>query len=1698
MAIFDDVLDEADLAELRSPPRPQLLDLRALEVAVAAGLPDAARRVCEEAEARIALVCGTDAGAVPVAGAWPQGTWPVGAPAAAPGAAGDAGVADAAIPSQHRAWVRLCRETMALGLAVASGRFVEALALSPTGRALLREPSAAEEEAGEVTPASRPDLTRVMARRAADVVVSGARACLPDEAADDDDGDDVGSGAEAAAVVAGTGRSAGAKGGVVRLLRDPTAGDYDGDSPAEAAPAEAEAAEAEAACQDAAQGAAGPPAVAPSAMRAACVAWVAASALQLWMQSNFTGPEPAAEELEAVYPPAVLAPWLRRAAPSEAAAGIAGVRPSLAELRRVRLERERVLVAGLGAGAAQRAKEAAEKLTGKPADAAAAGDADPAAAAADDAAATAADADAAASGGGTNDEASLIDEGLALPVFHKACLEGLVAGIANPYRRQALPALLLIARSLLDGLTGITEDAGPATAALPAEPKRAKRSEGGPDGAGPDAPSGSAADAALRSALTSPLVREAWAAAASGAPSCFWWAARAAVSHHSSMEEAGAMDVATVDPSVMAAPAQGDGKGSGSAGRKGLGSKTAGAVSPALLLAARRGFAFASASLLGPEHSPAVPAGVWSAEDIFRASLVREELAGAGDARFAAARREEDGAIRAKARSAGAAAAAIAAAEGAAAAGLAAAAAGEGEGEGARWAGMSAGQRDLVARLLLEWGLALHLFERRAAAKTAFFLAKGAAELRTQLTGALGRRTKHQVWEAPILVLKAASGRAVSDRADGDARVAAMADEASPEGAAAAGGARAAADSGASAASGAGSDVPEGGVVIKELTETIGIAVRKGRFGVGEVRLDDIHSDQIRMEEPVLTATEADETSAGGMARRTAHWKSSFATQQEWAAKFGSGVGMPLEGTPEAAAAAEAEAARAAAADAAEAAAAAAAPASLADGPLSTMQQGLLLALCLDVQNSSPLDGLTRAEMKPYIRRVMSDPRNWLVHSAALLGRCDLEFADHKVMDRAVLQMQVLVDQHSDRLTAMRGRRAGTGAGLAKAAAEADSVDESSATERLRWLACLPWPSRWGLKRLLADRYSSMGVAASAAALYEDLGLWGDVADCYVIMDKPMRARRLLDRLLVADPTPRLWCVMGAVSDTHAPYVRAWEESGRRYGPARLALGKRYFDKHAWAESAAALQEGLAVSPDHALEWAVLGACAMRLHDYAVAREEKAKADAAAAADSAAGEPATGTATGAPAPAPQLIRIDDAPMSVRRKAATLAAMTPQQTLELSARGFTESVRCDDSRSDSWANLGAILARLGRWRAASVAMERGMRSDAGRRNWRAWDNLATAAIRSNEHGRVMMALAGAMAIKERGLDPTCPPILAQPLAAVTAVVVESLLREGTPFDVARKPLARMHGDPLDILDEADEDDEPEAEADGEEDDDEQWHGAGVPPVAELDAELVVEDEDEDDASGQRANDSQAAADAAASERRPEGVPERGLSGLNPPEEALVDALGSHARVHARQLSRFMDRAAMQASSSAVFWRLRAALDRALGRAGNALEAKLRECRCLGRSEWQRGGEDGEKMLRFLTRACGELVQDFLREAPSAEPIAEAAEEEEEEEEGGEATEAAADATTGAVAEDPAPALASAAAAAAAPSGPVAGLGQSEARGGRRNAALFLRGVIRRAEAGKVLHEHPLVDRLRTMLAAVEAGESAMAALGHTEK
>ena len=66
--------------------------------------------------------------------------------------------------------------------------------------------------------------------------------------------------------------------------------------------------------------------------------------------------------------------------------------------------------------------------------------------------------------------------------------------------------------------------------------------------------------------------------------------------------------------------------------------------------------------------------------------------------------------------------------------------------------------------------------------------------------------------------------------------------------------------------------------------------------------------------------------------------------------------------------------------------------------------KAILLAQCLDVQNTNPKDGLTAEQMKPYIARVLAHPNNWMVYSTALFQRARLEFTSRHSFDRALLQ----------------------------------------------------------------------------------------------------------------------------------------------------------------------------------------------------------------------------------------------------------------------------------------------------------------------------------------------------------------------------------------------------------------------------------------------------------------------------------------------------------------------------------------------------------------------------------------------------------------------------------------------------------------------------------------------------------------------
>ncbi|ETI52547.1 hypothetical protein F442_04275 [Phytophthora nicotianae P10297] len=257
-------------------------------------------------------------------------------------------------------------------------------------------------------------------------------------------------------------------------------------------------------------------------------------------------------------------------------------------------------------------------------------------------------------------------------------------------------------------------------------------------------------------------------------------------------------------------------------------------------------------------------------------------------------------------------------------------------------------------------------------------------------------------------------------------------------------------------------------------------------------------------------------------------------------------------------------------------------------GNLQIVDQIVLLGLCLDVKNSNANDGLTREEMMPYVTRVLENPNNWMVYSTALLERAWLECESSKRRERAVLQMQALVDQHTTRLTITQNTLQSI-------------ADSAPARERMQFVYSLAFPPRYALKRDLAERYFKLGVLGSAVEICEELEMWDDVVKCYQLLDKPMRAEKLVRERLEIAPTPFMWVTLGDLTQEPSHYETSWTLSKQRFARAKRSLGRYYFEKGDHEAAIPHYEDAVRVGPMHTGAWFTLGAIAMRVHRWALA-----------------------------------------------------------------------------------------------------------------------------------------------------------------------------------------------------------------------------------------------------------------------------------------------------------------------------------------------------------------------------------------------------------------------------------------------------------------------------------------------------------------
>ncbi|MCJ1309539.1 hypothetical protein MMC25_003199 [Agyrium rufum] len=325
----------------------------------------------------------------------------------------------------------------------------------------------------------------------------------------------------------------------------------------------------------------------------------------------------------------------------------------------------------------------------------------------------------------------------------------------------------------------------------------------------------------------------------------------------------------------------------------------------------------------------------------------------------------------------------------------------------------------------------------------------------------------------------------------------------------------------------------------------------------------------------------------------------------------------------------------------------------------------ILLQYASSVTNTSPSDGLTREETVPYAIRVLDGgSSNWQIYTEALLVRSRTEGYRSRTVERGVLQLQALVDQvvaettlvpssdetrASDNNTNGGSKDSTTSSSTPTTFLPRPKPSESApASERLKYIHELAFPTRWTLEAELAARWVSLGGLRTALEIYERLKMWAEAALCWAAIEREDKARRIVRRLLyqpasAASKTssasttaeeissrddinaeadadagtdadaenylgpelhtlpadaPRLFCILGDLDQDPKFYKRAWEVSGNRYARAQRSLGKHYLITKQLDLADEAYALSLKYNPQNQATWFALGCVRLEVRNW--------------------------------------------------------------------------------------------------------------------------------------------------------------------------------------------------------------------------------------------------------------------------------------------------------------------------------------------------------------------------------------------------------------------------------------------------------------------------------------------------------------------
>ena len=203
---------------------------------------------------------------------------------------------------------------------------------------------------------------------------------------------------------------------------------------------------------------------------------------------------------------------------------------------------------------------------------------------------------------------------------------------------------------------------------------------------------------------------------------------------------------------------------------------------------------------------------------------------------------------------------------------------------------------------------------------------------------------------------------------------------------------------------------------------------------------------------------------------------------------------------------------------------------------LTTTKTAVILSEFFLLKKSQPQDSILSEELMPYLNAVLTNKfTNWCLKSIALLERTKLEKDNKRSIERALMQIQTLVDKF---------------------------YFQPKKHSRMEMVYATQPPAFWVLETELVNILVSVGSTKTALDIALKLQLWDEVITCYHLLELRHKAAEVIrDQIEKDGESATLLCMLGDATDDPDYYQKAIEMSNGRSARAFRSVGTYYFNR---------------------------------------------------------------------------------------------------------------------------------------------------------------------------------------------------------------------------------------------------------------------------------------------------------------------------------------------------------------------------------------------------------------------------------------------------------------------------------------------------------------------------------------------------------